>query len=164
MPQLSQLAETYASQIFWLLAIFGLVFFVIGRGMVPKVMDTVTTRDQQIQQDLTAAEAARTKADEEEEAWRKRENDNRAQSQALINQARVAAAEQVAARLEVAQAGFDEKIADAEAQIAAARLAATAEIEAVASDAAQDIVERVAGMHIAPQTASAAVKEVMIHG
>ena len=37
MPQIAQLAETYASQIFWLLLIFGFVYFVIGRGMVPRV-------------------------------------------------------------------------------------------------------------------------------
>ncbi|MDZ4275696.1 MAG: ATPase, partial [Erythrobacter sp.] len=41
MPQIAQLADTYASQIFWLLVFFGLTFFVVGRGMVPKVMSTV---------------------------------------------------------------------------------------------------------------------------
>ena len=48
MPQIAQLAETYSSQIFWLLVFFGLVFFVIGRGMVPRVMATVGDRDKQI--------------------------------------------------------------------------------------------------------------------
>ncbi|RZM11681.1 MAG: ATPase, partial [Sphingomonas sp.] len=33
MPQLSQVAATYASQIFWLLVTFGLLYFVVGRGM-----------------------------------------------------------------------------------------------------------------------------------
>ncbi|MEN9719093.1 MAG: hypothetical protein RIQ99_1971, partial [Pseudomonadota bacterium] len=48
MPQISQLAATYASQIFWLLVFFGFIFFVIGKGMVPKVMATVEARDKQI--------------------------------------------------------------------------------------------------------------------
>ena len=65
MPQIAQLAETYSSQIFWLLVIFGLVFFVIGRGMVPRVMDTVAMRDNQIAGDLAAAQAARDQADEQ---------------------------------------------------------------------------------------------------
>src|SRR5690606_41764175 len=82
MPQIAQLAETFSSQIFWLLVFFGIVFFVIGRGMVPKVMGTVAQRDSQIGSDLAAAEAARAQADEEEEAWRKRENQNRAAAQA----------------------------------------------------------------------------------
>ncbi|QYU67832.1 hypothetical protein J4558_23615 [Leptolyngbya sp. 15MV] len=73
MPQIAQLAETYASQIFWLLVFFGFVFLVVGRGMVPKVMATVAERDGQIAADLAAATAARAQADAEEEAWRKRE-------------------------------------------------------------------------------------------
>jgi F-type H+-transporting ATPase subunit b len=59
MPQIAQLAETYASQVFWLLLFFGFTFFVIGRGMVPKVMATVDLRERQISDDLAAAEAAR---------------------------------------------------------------------------------------------------------
>ena len=58
MPQISQLAATYASQIFWMLVFFGIVFFVVGRGMVPKVMATVEARDSQIAADLAAAGAA----------------------------------------------------------------------------------------------------------
>ncbi|PKP90728.1 MAG: ATPase, partial [Alphaproteobacteria bacterium HGW-Alphaproteobacteria-15] len=88
MPQIAQLADTYASQIFWLLVFFGLTFFVVGRGMVPKVMSTVADRDSQIAADLAVAEAARARADDEEAAWRKRENDNRAAAQALIAKAK----------------------------------------------------------------------------
>ena len=68
MPQIAQLSETYASQVFWLLIIFGLIFFVIGRGMVPRVMATVEARDAQIAADLAAAEGARRAADEALEA------------------------------------------------------------------------------------------------
>ena len=78
MPQIAQLADTWSSQVFWLLVFFGITFFVIGRGMVPKVMETVAQRDGQIAADLAAAKAARDAADEQEEAWRVRENENRA--------------------------------------------------------------------------------------
>ena len=63
MPQIAQLSETFASQIFWVLLFFGLVFFVIGKGMVPKVMATVDARDASVAADLKAAEAARAEAD-----------------------------------------------------------------------------------------------------
>ena len=83
MPQIAQLAETYASQIFWLLVFFGITFFVIGRGMVPKVMETVALRDKQISDDLAAAQAARDAADTQEEEWRERQNANRAEAHYL---------------------------------------------------------------------------------
>ena len=62
MPQIDQLDAFTTSQIFWVLIFFGITFFVIGRGMVPKVMSTVALRDEQISSDLTAAQAARDAA------------------------------------------------------------------------------------------------------
>ena len=88
MPQIAQLAETYASQIFWLLLTFGLVFFVVGKLMLPKVTSTVDARDKSVADDLAAAEAARTAADAAEEAWRTRENAARASAQEQVVKAR----------------------------------------------------------------------------
>lgn len=164
MPQIEQLATTYSSQIFWLLVFFGLTFFVIGRLMVPKVMDTVELRDRQIADDLAAAQAARDKADSEEEAWRKRENENRAAAQAVIADAKAEAARKNEARVKAAQAKIDEQLAQAEADIATARRSALTEIEQVATDATQDIVARLAGIEVPAARAQGAVKEVMAHG
>ena len=65
MPQLSQLSEVILSQLFWLAITLGFIYFVIGRGMLPKIQSTVELRDTQIAEDLAAAEAARTEADEQ---------------------------------------------------------------------------------------------------
>lgn len=164
MPQIAQLAETLSSQIFWMLVIFGLVFFIVGRGMVPKVMDTVAQRDRQITDDLAAAQAARDAADREEEAWRRRENENRAQAQALINSAKAEAGADSEKTLAAAQHKIDARLAEAESRVGAARASASAEIESVASEAARDIVHRLAGVEVEPAMADAAVKEAITHG
>lgn len=163
MPQIAQLAETYASQIFWLLIFFGAVYFIVGRGMVPKVLATVEQRDSQIAADLAAAEAARAAADAEEEAWRARENANRAAAQETVAKAKAEAAAASEKKLAAAQAGIDARVAEAEAAIAAARSSALAEIEDVAVEAAQDIVHRLAGVKVTKPAAKAAVKEAMSH-
>lgn len=164
MPQIAQLAETYSSQIFWLLIIFGLVFFVVGRGMVPKVMDTVAQRDEQIASDLAAAQAARDAADQQEAAWRQRENENRAEAQALVNKAKADAAAKTEKKLAAAQKKIDARLGEAEQRIAAARSEAAAELETVATEAAQDIVARLAGVKVTKTTASAAVKKALANG
>lgn len=163
MPQIAQLGETYASQIFWILVIFGFVFLVIGNGMVPKVMATVALRDKQISDDLTAAEAARKAADSEEEAWRKRENENRAQAQAIIAAAKADAAKASEGRLAEVATKLDAQLAEADARIAAARDSALGEIETVASEAASAIVSRIAGVTVDEAAARNAVKEAL-HG
>lgn len=164
MPQIAQLAATYSSQIFWMLVFFGFTFLVVGRGMVPKVMDTVAQRDKQIADDLFAAERARKQADEEEAAWRLRENANRAEAHGLIAAARNTAATAAADRLAAAQAVIDGKLAEAETRIAQARRSASAEIEDVAADAARDIVSRIAGLSLDDTAVRSAVKENLVHG
>ena len=126
MPQIDQLAETFSSQAFWLLVFFGISFFVVGRGMVPKVSGTMERRSKQIADDITAAQAARDQADKEEEAWRVRENENRAKAQELIAEAKAKAAAETESKLATAQKGFDAKLETAEARIAEAREKAAA--------------------------------------
>jgi len=161
MPQIAQLAETYSSQIFWLLVFFGITFFFIGRGMVPKVMSTVQLRDTQISGDLAAAQAARDAADSQEAAWRRSEADNRLAAQAVIADAKAKAATSTEATLATAQIKFNAQLAEAEAQITAARISAMAEIESIAAEATQDIVARVSGTKIDKRTARSAVQKAM---
>ncbi|MEJ6009669.1 ATPase [Novosphingobium aquae] len=161
MPQIAQLAETYASQIFWMLLFFGLVFFVVGRGMVPKVMATVEARDSQIAADLAAAGAARTQADAEEEAWRVQSNAQRAQAQALIAAAKAKAATATEKSLAKAQDKIDAQLAEAEARIGAAKDKGLAEVAGIASDAASQIVTRLTGAAIDAKLADKAVKEAL---
>ena len=161
MPQIAQLAETYASQIFWMLVFFGTVFFVIGRGMVPKVMATVDARDRQIADDLASAEAARKAADTQEEAWRVSSGQQRAEAQALIAKAKADAATASEKSLAKAAAKIEARLGEAEARISAARDGALAEIAAVASEAAGDIVARLTGTAVDAKLAQKAVKEAL---
>lgn len=161
MPQISQLAETFASQLFWLLVTFGIVFFFIGRGMAPKVQATVDQRDKTVADDLAAAEAARRAADEQEEAWRVRENAARDAAQQRVAQARSKAAQATEKTLAKANDKIEAKVTAAEAQIAEATKAAASEIEAVAAEAAQDIVARIAGTQVTVAEAQQAVKAAL---
>src|SRR5690349_592920 len=120
MPQISQLAATYASQIFWLLLTFGIVFVVIGLGMVPKIQANVDQRDQTVTGDLAAAEAARAAADKAEEEWRTRENAIRADAQKVIAEARATAAKSTEKTLAEANERIGAKLDAEEARIAEA--------------------------------------------
>ncbi|MGN5374679.1 MAG: ATPase [Sphingomonas hengshuiensis] len=163
MPQIEQLAATWGSQVFWLVLTFGIVFLVVGLGMVPRVQGTVDRRDQGIAADLAAADQARSQADATEAAWRTRENASREAAQKLLAEARAKGAAATAERLAAANAEVQARVAQAEADIAAQRSAALAQVEQVAAEAAQAIVARVAGVQVSEQDAQGAVKAVL-HG
>ncbi|MET0249273.1 MAG: ATPase [Sphingobium sp.] len=164
MPQIAQIAETYSSQIFWLLLTFGFVFFFIGKGMVPKVQGTADARDAKITGDLDAAKAAFARADEAEADYRARDTQSRTEAQATLARAKAEAAKASEVRLSAADAETNRQIAAAEARIKAATLAAMADIETVAADAARDMVARVSGAHASEDAARNAVKAALAHG
>ena len=88
MPQLDQLAEVALSQFFWLAIVLGTIYFVIGKGMLPKIQSTVDMRADKIAGDLAAAEAARKAADDTEAAYRERMDAGRADAAKLTGKAK----------------------------------------------------------------------------
>lgn len=158
MPQLTQLPEVFWSQLFWLAVVFGIIFFVIGRGMVPRIQGTVDLREQKIAADLEAAQSARVAADETEAAWRASMDAARAEAAKLSNDAKQASAKDTEAKAQAASEKLNVKLQAAEAKIRDAVQAARSEIEAVAAEAAQDMVSRLTGKTVDRKQAAEAVK------
>ena len=158
MPQITQLPFIFLSQLFWLLLVFGVIFFGVGRGMLPKIQSTVDAREKKIAEDLERAQAARAKADETEAAWRARMDAARAEAAQLSQEARQASAKDTEAKVKKAADKISLKAEAAEAKIRDAVTAARAEIEAVAAEAAQDMVQRLIGVTIDKKDAATAVK------
>jgi len=164
MPQIAQLGEIYASQLFWLLIFFGAIFVVVGLGMLPKVQATVDARDAKIAADLKAAEGAREHADALEEAYRAEMDKSRAEAARLAAEAKAEAARATEKSVAKADKAIAVKIDKASAKIAEARTAALGEIEAVAAEATQALVSRVAGLTVDAEAARAIVAKELAHG
>ncbi|KQM99629.1 MULTISPECIES: ATPase [Sphingomonas] len=164
MPQIAQIAATYASQIFWLLLTFGILYFGIGKGLVPKIVSTVDAREGRIAGDLAAAVAARAQADTVQATW-----------QAEMDAARVAAQAETAAAAKRAAMAFEQQVHAADADIAErlghhdlavanAKAQALANLQNVAAEAAQQLADKVAGLQVSLDSASDAVRRTMAHG
>ena len=158
MPQLSQLPDVLLSQLLWLAIGLGFIFFVIARGMVPKIQATVDAREQRIAGDLEAAQAARAAADQTEAQWRERMVAARADAARLAQDAKQASAGDTEAKVKAAADKVSRKAEASQAKIREAVLAARAEIEAVAAQATREMVERLTGIEVDSKEAAAAVK------
>lgn len=158
MPQLTQLPEIFWSQLFWLAVVFGVIFFVIGRGMVPKIQSTVDQRDRKVADDLAAAERARVEADASEEAFRLRMDESRAEAMKTTSAAKADGAKATEKKVAKADAAIQAKLAKAEEQIRASREKALVEIETVAAELTQDLTSRLAGIKVDKKDAADAVK------
>jgi F-type H+-transporting ATPase subunit b len=164
MPQISQISEIFASQLFWLIVSFGLIYLIIGRGMLPKIEATVDQRDQRISEDLAAAERARAEADQREEAYRVQVEANRAEALKVTQAAKQASALETEQKVKAAEAEIGQRVGVAEAEIRRAADAALADIETVAADAAQEMVTKLSGASVSREQAAAAVRRALVHG
>jgi F-type H+-transporting ATPase subunit b len=157
MPQLSQLGLVYQSQWFWLLIVLAVIYFFVGRGIVPKVASTVDQRDAQIAADLAEAERLRAEADATEEAWRAKINQAHADAQALAHEAKDRSLRDTEKRVGAADKKLAAKAEDAARALDEARKSALAEIEGLAVEAARDIVAKLTGAEVDAEAARAAV-------
>jgi len=167
MPQISQLSEVFSSQFFWVVVVFGLIFIGIGHGMLPKIRSTVEARDEQVADDAEAARTARADAERIEAEWRDRMDKARTAAGKVAREAKQASAREAEERIEAAINEIDAKVHQSRQRIRDAVAAARVELEAVAADAAQAMVEQLTGIRVDKQDAERAVEaelEVMDAG
>ena len=163
MPQINQLPDIFFSQLFWLLVVFGIIYFWIGRGMVPKIQSVVEDRDRKIAGDLAAAQSAREQAEAAEEAYRQRIDASRGEAMKVAQEAKHQAALDTEKRLKTIDAKIGKRVAEAEEKIRAAADAARRELQPVAAEAASELVTKLTGQKIAAKDVEPAVKAVL-HG
>jgi F-type H+-transporting ATPase subunit b len=164
MPQINQLSDVLYSQLFWLLLTLAVIYFGIGKAMLPKIMSTMDARNDRITDDLAAAEAARRGADSTEEAYRARIAESRSEALKVTAAAKQDAARATEGRVREADVVIGAKVDAAEARLRDATAAALADIEAVAAEAAHDVVARLAGVSVSKADAAKAVKAAMANG
>jgi len=163
MPQIVQLPDIFFSQLFWLLLVFGIIYFVIGRGMVPKVQSVVQAREDKIAADLAAAQKARDDAELLEEGYRERMDASRSEAMKLAEASKQEGAKHAESRLKAIDEQVGAKVAEAQGRIRVSVQKAMAEIEIIAAEAAQELVGKLTGGSVSSAEAKQAVKAVL-HG
>ena len=158
MPQLNQLSDVILSQLFWLALVLGFIYFVIGRGMVPKIQSTVDQRDQQIADDLAAAEAAKAEAEATEETYRAAMDKSRADAMKVTAAAKQDGAKATEKAIAKADAAIEAKLVKAQEKLRKATDAARTEIDSAAAEIARDIAAKVAGIKVSTADAAHALK------
>jgi F-type H+-transporting ATPase subunit b len=149
------------SQLFWLLLVFGTMFFVIGRGMVPKIQGVVRDRDRKIAQDLEEAQRARDEAEKTEAEYRLRIEASRGEAMKLAQAAKQAGAREAEERTHAVDAEIGKAIEKAEAKIRKSVERAMAELDSVTADATQELVAKLTGKAVDAEDAKRAVKAVI---
>lgn len=143
LPQLD--TTTFASQIFWLLLSFAVLYFIISRFAAPKIGGVIADRAGRIKGDLDAAADARKASEAAIANYERALTEARAKAVKLSDDIRNQVQGEANAKNDVASKQLAADTAKAEARIAQMRNGALAKLATIARDTAGEIVQKLTG-------------------
>src|SRR3546814_722137 len=160
MPQFD-FANVFWPQLFWLSALFAVLYFGIVRTTLPRLTKVMDEREGRISADLASARDAKDLADRVAEEYQADINRSREEARDKLATAKLEAAKATEKRLAAADKRLSAKVADAEQQIVAARQAANAALRDIAAEGADAIVARLTGDSPGREAAQARVDGIL---
>ena len=124
---------------------FVALYLIIAKLAIPQIGGIIAARGKRVADDIAEANALKEQSDAALAAYEKALADARTRAQALANETRDKLNAEAEKVRKVLEGNLDAKLADAEKTIAATKTSAMANIEAVATDTAIAIVERLIG-------------------
>ena len=160
MPQLEQI-DTFASQIFWLIVSFGVLYYMMARVVLPRIADIMAEREDRVAQDLARAQTLKLQSEQIMEEYEAALGEARAEAAIALKQATDEVSAEVASRQDEVTAKLNAKAAEAESRIDKAKQEALANVKVVASDVSQAAVGKLLGSAPQPAEVNRAVEQVL---
>ena len=165
-PKLPQLdIETYASQIFWLIVTFIVLYFLVAKIAMPRIAEVLEGRQERIEDDLDKAETLKKEAYLVKVEYEKALSSAREEAHEATRRAQ----DEIAKHSAEVEALANQKVAnmlkDAEDRIEATRTEASSEKETVADTLEQnvardiigDTVKKLVGIDVSPEDVNEAI-------
>ncbi len=135
----------FASQILWLVITFGLLYMILSRVIIPRLAGILEVRKDRISRDLDETQRLNAEADAAQAAYEQELAEARNNAHRIGQEATDKAKQEAAGAREKVEAELAEKLAEADARIAAIKDKALGEVGAIASDTAESIVKELIG-------------------
>ncbi len=153
MPQLD--FGTYPNQIFWLILALAAIYFILTKIALPRIGGVLAERQGTITNDIAAAEELKLKAAEAERAYEKALADARAEANRIAEENRAEMRAELDKAIEKADSRIAEKQKESERRIGEIRDHAVENVEQVARETAEALVEALGGLADSGQVTAA---------
>lgn len=130
----------FPSQVFWLVVLFGFLYFVLSRFILPSIGNTLERRESTIASDLDEAARLNDEAVDAQKAVEVSIAKAHGKARETADKARAKIDKEIATETAKVDAEVDKKLAEAETRIADLRAEAMKNVEAIAGDAAETVL------------------------
>ena len=158
MPQLNPL--DWAPQIIWLVITFSILYVLMKRVALPRIGSVIEARHARIGGDIEAADKLRRETQEAIAAYEQALAEAKARAHSIAQEANNKLKDEVAAERAALERDLAARSAEAEKRIHQAKTSALKDVNAVASETAAEIVQRLIGVAPSKPEVSAAVAAV----
>jgi F-type H+-transporting ATPase subunit b len=158
-PQLK--TDTYASQVFWLLISFVLLYTLMSKLALPRVAEVLEKRQSLKEGDLAKAEQLSDEAEKIKTAYQAGLNKAQQTAQDVMTLTEQKSAEKFAAELAKFSEGARARIATAEKNIATAKQEALSSLADISAEVAVDMVGKIADVQVSKPDAKKIVTSLM---
>ena len=158
MPQLNP--EFWVSQIFWLTIIFGILYIVLSKIILPKISGNLESRKLQISDNIEAADKQRKESEAKLKEYDEIISKSKNEAKNFFNQAREKALKDINAKREVLEKQIDEEVKKAEEEINNLRIASPEKINKIAIETSSQLIQKLIGTEINNSSISAIVDDL----
>ncbi|WP_430473241.1 hypothetical protein ACQ0MK_14620 [Thalassospira lucentensis] len=159
MPQFD--LALFSEQIFWLFAVFAVLYFLMSKLALPKVGEVLERRQKTIEDNLGKARALKDETDAAIAKYEAALAEARNAAQADIREASEKAAAEQAKKTEAMVKKLSKKTSDAEKAIADAKTDAMTGVAEAASEIAREATDKLIGVKVQAKTADKAVSAIV---
>ena len=158
MPQLNP--EFWISQIFWLTIIFGSLYILLSKLILPKISNNLEIRKSQIAENIEAAEKQRNESDQKLKDYEKIINDAKIEAKNIFNQTREKILRDINNKKKGLEKKIDEEIDKAEKEILDFKKKSPEKINKIAIETSADLIKQIIGAEVNNSNISAIVEDI----
>ena len=158
MPQLNP--EFWISQIFWLTLVFGILYIILSKLILPRISSNLELRKSQIQENIEAADKQREDSEIKFKEYDDIISKSKLDSKNLFNETREKTLKAINIKRDTLEKQIDDEIKKAEIEINQLRKSAPQKINKIAIETSSEILKNVIGAEINNSSISAIVDDL----
>ena len=158
MPQLNP--EFWISQIFWLTLVFGTLYILLSKFILPKISNNLEARKSQIVENIEAADKQRKESEQKIKDYEKIINEAKIEAKNIFNQAREKILKDVNTKKKNLEKQINEEIKKAEDEILKLKKKSPEKINKIAIETSADLIKQIIGVEVNNSNVSAIVEDI----
>ena len=158
MPQLNP--DYWISQIFWVILIFGILYVILWRTILPKINENLENRKSQILTDLDDAQKFEDQSKEKLSEYNKILNQAKQEAKKILDGTRKKINRDIESKKNQFNLEIKKEIEKAEKEIKIIKLSSIEDINKIAIETSSEIVRKIVGTEVNASSVSAIVEDI----